>query len=157
MTDIHSGTTAKTKSKTKAKSKSFSQKDIYVLMRDVIKDNPGLESKKIVRKWLEIVRDDPDMDESALELAGRFVYNSVLQSKPRRNRVKMEARAERVRSRVARHLFSFVMPNGKPLGKCTFGEVTKFGEGFTQLGKMGRPKEIIEDTITEAQARKAVV
>jgi hypothetical protein len=148
MSDTHTNTKAK-------KSKASNQhSDIYDLMRDLVKDNPGLNPPKLIRKWLDIVRDDPNMCESAIELAGRFVYNSVLAKKPARDR---EKETERTRKRIASSMFSMVMPNGKTLGKCTFGELAKHNKGFGRLAKLGKPHQIIEDTITEAQARKAVL
>jgi hypothetical protein len=132
---------------------------IYDLMRDLIQDNPKHNRKKIIAKWLDIVIDDTEMNNSALELSGRFVFNSVSSQKPpRHNKAKMVERAtKRIARHISRYIFSMVMPNGKTLGKCTFGEVAKFNNGLARLVKLGKPNQIIEDTITEAQAWKAVM
>ena len=128
--------------------------DVYELMRNIRKENPGLNQRKTILKWRSIVRDYPEMTNSALALAGLFVYNAVL-PKPKKRRDKTTK--ELSRKHIARFIFSFTMPNGKPLGDCTFGEVGKFGEGFAQLAKMGKPNEVICKKLTQAEARKAVL
>jgi hypothetical protein len=130
--------------------------EIYDLMRDIIKDKPNLSRKKLIAKWLDVVIDDPDMNNEAVDLAGRFVYNSVLERKPRSSK-KAKTREARARRRVSRSMFGMMMPNGKTLGKCTFGEAAKFRAGFGRLARLGKPTQVIEDTITEAQARRAIL
>ena len=39
--------------------------DVYDLMRDLYLENPG-NMRKVMRKWCSIVRDDPDLNSSAL-------------------------------------------------------------------------------------------
>lgn len=152
MTDIHQHTTT-----------SDTHTDVYDLMRELMRENPDLNERKLIRKWRNIVRDDPDMTDGALALAGLYIYNAVLPGKKRRRRnkeTKLERsrkQMERNRKQMERSMFSFVMPNAKPLGDCTFGEVGRFGEGFARLAKMGQPNEVIRDKLTQAQARKAVL
>jgi hypothetical protein len=47
--------------------------------------------------------------------------------------------------RILQSLISldFIMPNGKSLGKCTFGYATEMGGKFAKIGAMGKPNQII--------------
>lgn len=40
-------------------------------------------------------------------------------------------------------ILDVVMPNGKPLGKCTFAEVRGFGRHFNRIAKSDGPDECV--------------
>ena len=143
MTDTHHTTTTET-----------THDDIYDLMRNLLRENPDLNERKLIRKWRNQVRDDTDMIEGALDLAGLYVYNAVLPEKKRRRKNKEKLRRSR-KQQVSRMFFSVLMPNGKPLGDCTFGEVGKFGEDMCDWRRWeNRTKSYATNSLSRRRERR---
>jgi hypothetical protein len=70
------------------------------------------------------------------------------------HRIRLAAQVnEAVERRV---LMSYVMPNGKVLGKCTRDYVARVGGAFSKLGKLG-DKKLIEQVYTERDLEKAKI
>lgn len=62
-----------------------------------------------------------------------------------------QARANRALDQVKRIIMlDLIMPNGKKLRHCTFAEVTKFGGMFIDIGKCGKPNQVIDKHLNEA-------
>lgn len=62
-----------------------------------------------------------------------------------------QARVNRVMEQVKRVIMlDLIMPNGKKLRYCTFAEVTKFGGLFADIGKCGKPTQVIDKHLNEA-------
>ncbi|XUM19751.1 hypothetical protein ACRAVF_18980 [Bradyrhizobium oligotrophicum S58] len=47
-------------------------------------------------------------------------------------------------------MLDLIMPNGKKLRECTFAEVARFGGMFTDIGKEGKPTQVIDKHLSEA-------
>lgn len=78
----------------------------------------------------------------------REVYAATLRRKlaERDHRIRVEAKTE---------LLSLLMPNGKLLGDCTFGELSQFTSTYRsfleRLSRVGRAKQKIKTVCSEAQ------
>ena len=68
--------------------------DVYDLMRELMRENPDLSERTLIRKWRDTVLDDPDMTNGVLDLAGLHIYNAVL-SQTDATGAAMEERARR--------------------------------------------------------------
>lgn len=65
-----------------------------------------------------------------------------------------EALVELRKEFVKIELLNLLMPNGKPLRDCTFGECAQFGGWFKVLSQQGRPMGIVGKHLSEDQVRK---
>lgn len=65
-----------------------------------------------------------------------------------------EAMRLAVRMSIARTIsLSYVMPNGRRLGDCTFAEVALMGGFFIELAGKGTPSQLVREVLTTGQIR----
>lgn len=63
----------------------------------------------------------------------------------------VEAMKAKIAERIL--LMEWVLPNGKRLADCTFGELAKLGGWLAKVAKKGKPNQIVGKVLTERQLR----
>jgi hypothetical protein len=132
--------------------------DIYGLLRKIKAKNPNASEDKIRRLYREAIKEDPDLTDSFILEFYPNVRMRAFPPKPaKRKRSTKVQMQEQTRKQISRNLFGLVMPNGKKLRDCTFGEVSTFGERWSKLGTMGRPDEIIGQVLKQKEVKKVLL
>lgn len=119
------------------------------LARLFIKKATSEELEAVVSGWIHNRRDRfmRVFEEEAVPFEER-IQQSVERAE---ERAAMATKTKAAAGRVLKSLISldFIMPNGKPLGKCTFGYATEIGGKFAKIGAMGKPNQIIGKVLTQ--------
>jgi hypothetical protein len=130
---------------------------IYDLLRKIVEKNPHAGKGKIVRLYCEALEEE-DLIES---FVSEFFEEARLRAFPpkpaKRKRSTKAQMQELIRKRISRAIFSFVMPNGKTLGDCTFGEIAPYGGSLSRLSTMGQPDQIIRQTLKQKEVKKVLL
>lgn len=65
---------------------------------------------------------------------------------------------DRIKAQISMRLLDSVMPNGKKLRECTFGDAIKFGGWIAKIGEYGRdkPTKIIGHFLNDRKAKELI-
>jgi hypothetical protein len=103
-------------------------------------------------------RDERDRRRSRVE--GDRADTSAAASVMRTRRAKMAIDdsdseiAERAKSRLV--LMNLILPNGKRLQEATFADCKGAGAFFEKVAKLGKPKQIVGETVTEERLQSLI-
>ena len=130
--------------------------EIFETMQDIIEENPKAKASKIQRLFADTILHDEDLCRAFVETFTLNVYSMVMRKGIKRKRRTKEQKQEATGKYLHRFVLKFTMPNGKPLGECSFAECGKFGGQFSKLAIMGKPDEIVGQVLTQKQVRKVL-
>ena len=134
------------------------------LLAGLAEQFPKDGEESLFLKWSEKI----DSDDELLEAVKRHTFTNLL-SALRRNHgraaaspaLRAEAAAKtheeaiKITETIKRVVFlNLILPNGKALRYCTFAECAAAGGWFTKVGKLGKPTQIVGQTVSEERLQK---
>jgi hypothetical protein len=131
---------------------------IFGVLRKIVAKNPNAGEDKIKRLYREAIKDDPDLTDTFISTFYENVRARAFPPKPEKRKRKTKAQVEeQTRKQLSRGIFNFIMPSGKKLKDCSFGEVATFGERWSKLSTMGKYDEIVGQVLKQKEARKVLL
>jgi hypothetical protein len=134
--------------------------DIYEVLREIMDDHPKANKSRLRKLYVDAVKNDPDLNDAFIEAFFENVLAVLTRARSKskkRKRMMREEKQKQQAKHIDRFVMSYVMPNGKPLKECTFGEVATFGARFSKLSAMGKPDEIVGQVLSQKQVREALL
>lgn len=148
-----------------SKTERFNPTEILISLLD---EQPDIDVDAISAKFYERVSDDEDYLRPIVKY---FVISMMrnIDSGRRRNGKTVEQKRKERASRVAEIkqeaskivekmksivILDLVLPNGKTARASTCADCARAGGVFTKLSKLGRPRQIVGNLITDEQAQK---
>lgn len=133
------------------------------LLVNLIEAEPTASKERLWNQWWAAV----SADDEYLHAVGRHTFTNLYEATERdRRKTKSQprakpdptvdkARAEALARRVvAAVLLEVTLPtNGKRLKDSTFADCARAGGWFSTVAKMGQPKQVVGDIVTEEQLR----
>jgi len=134
----------------------------------IIRENPKSDKAKHISQFKTLVlgNDFTDYAEAIVDEWCRLKYSAALEAAVPPSRAEIEKRAteqrertkanreaaaaavESIKQKIAAMTLGHLMPNGKPLGKCTFGYCAEAGGLFADIARLGKPDQIVGEVIT---------
>jgi hypothetical protein len=139
------------------------------VLHSIMEGDRTASKEKLYPKWRKEIEADDDLLAAVLHYAFVNFHSacekelrtsrsaSSLQSAPLQT-IAVTARREKVKLLAkqfkAHVLLDSMMLNGKPMKRCTFAEMSTFGDVFKMIAAQGKPSETVGDVLSEADVRK---
>lgn len=155
---------------TQVKEEGRQASDPLTLLKQVIHTNRSASDIKVKAIFRGKVLEDDDINEAVVDGYVDYYLSYARREPAAPPRTVQERRAEqqqidgateaaRVATRVAIAkvvTLTYLMPNGKRLGDCTFGEIAIIGGFFFRLSQKGAPDQLVRDVLSTAQVKELV-
>lgn len=132
------------------------------LLISIMERYPLYSDVKLLKRYMEAVKDDPDMLDVVIKYKFANDYAAIAKSKPTQrkpnpNALTTTAITERMRGALNKHikekaeqmLMDMPMPNGKRLGDCTISYCARLGGWMARIAKGKNPRQMVSFVYTE--------
>jgi hypothetical protein len=131
---------------TGAKRQTWSTKDgARAVLARIVEDNPHADDEAIFHMFFA------ESPPYVYECLRYWVSNNLRALRPRAVGESVDRTA--ARAKVEARLLDYVLPNGKMLRDCTFGECAEAGGWLTELSRKGQPGEKVGAVLSEKEVR----
>lgn len=157
MTHVEIGVTG-------AKRVSVEEANTRHLLISIMEQYPHDSESKLLRRYQEAVKDDPEMLDVIIRYKFANDYAAITNPKKPRHRdprAIIDATA-RLRTGLQKHikekaeqmLMDLIMPNGKRLSDCTISYCQRLGGWMARLAKGKNPRQTVGHIYTESELRE---
>lgn len=144
--------------------KHESRDELLVIMRKVLKDNPGIRQSGAVRLAIEALHEHEDYEPDLRDAAERYAMNNIWRRLGRPNdsdgsKPPREPREPIIRELILANivLWRWKLPTtGKTISESTFGELAEaapiVGRFFAKLATVGAPGTLVREVFKNEKA-----